>query len=202
MNTQIKHRFTGAVLFECDVPEASSGMAMRHALEAAVKSGADLSGADLSGADLYRANLSGAYLYRADLSGADLSGADLSGADLSGANLSGAYLYRAYLSGAYLSGAYLSGANLYRANVDGEEITLTPISMSGLEWGVLITDGHLRIGFQRHTHAEWAEFSDAEIEDMSSNALSFWAQWKSPLLAMCEAHASKVVRAESVEVPA
>jgi hypothetical protein len=69
------------VLFECDVPESiASGLAMRHALEQATKSGADLSGADLSGADL--------------------SGADLSGADLSGA----------YLSGAYLSGAYLSGA--------------------------------------------------------------------------------------------
>ena len=148
----IKHRHTGLTMFECDVPEASSGMAMRHALEAAVKSGANLSGADLSGANL--------------------------------------------------SGANLSWANLSWANVDGEEITLTPISMSGLEWGMLITDGYLRIGCQRHTHAEWAEFSDAEIEDMSDKALSFWAQWKSPLLAMCEAHASKVVRAESVEVPA
>jgi hypothetical protein len=79
------------VLFECEVPEGiDSGLAMRHALEAAVKSGADLSGADLRGAYLRGANLSGAYLRGADLSGADLSGADLSGAYLRGADLSGA----------------------------------------------------------------------------------------------------------------
>ncbi len=193
MKTQIKDRFTGAVLFECDTPDnVSSGLAVRDALEKAVASRANLSRANLFGADL-----SGADLYGANLSGANLSGADLSGADLYGANLSGANL-----SGADLSGANLSGADLSGAKVDGEEITLTPISMSGLEWGVLITDGYLRIGCQRHTHADWAEFGDTAIGAMSGNAPSFWAQWKAPLLAMCEAHASKVVRAESVEVPA
>ena len=69
MKTQIKDRFTGAVLFECDTPDnVSSGLAVRDALEKAVASRANLSGADLSGADLYGANLSGA-----NLSGADLS---------------------------------------------------------------------------------------------------------------------------------
>jgi len=71
MKTQIKDRFTGAVLFECDTPDnVSSGLAVRDALEKAVAS---------------RANLSGAELYGADLSGANLSRANLSGADLSGA---------------------------------------------------------------------------------------------------------------------
>ena len=79
---QITHRFTGAVLFECDVPDEQSGMAMRHALEQATKSSADLSGAYLSGADLSGANLSGAYLYRADLSGADLERAFFQNANL------------------------------------------------------------------------------------------------------------------------
>ena len=56
MKQQILNRYTRAVLFECDVPDdVSSGMAMRHALEKAVASGAYLSGANLS-----RANLSGA----------------------------------------------------------------------------------------------------------------------------------------------
>jgi Pentapeptide repeats (8 copies) len=207
MKQQIKNRFTGAVLFECDVPEEHSGMAMRYALEKATASRADLSGANLSranlsGADLYGASLSGAdlsgaNLSRASLSGADLYGANLYGADLSRADLSGADLSRADLSGADLSGADLSGANLSRASlsgakVDGEEITITPVSVVGLEWSVLITDGYLRIGCQRHTHAEWDEFDDEQIEDMSSNAPDFWAQWKAPLLAMCEAHASKV----------
>ena len=107
MNTQIKHRLTGAVLYECDCDGASDAVRIRQAVVAAVKSGENLSGADLSGAYLSGASLSGAYL-----SGAYLSGADLSGASLSGAYLSGAYLSGADLSGASLSGASLSGASL------------------------------------------------------------------------------------------
>ena len=111
MKMQIKNRFTGVVLFECDTPDSlSSGMAIRDALEKAVASRANLYGADLSGADLYGADLSRANLYGADLSRANLYGADLSGADLSRADLS-----RADLSGANLSGANLSGADLYGA---------------------------------------------------------------------------------------
>ena len=78
------------VLFECEAPEGmESGLHMRHALEKATESGADLSGADLSDANLSGANLSGAYLRGAYLRGADLSGAYLTYADLSGADLSG-----------------------------------------------------------------------------------------------------------------
>jgi len=128
MKTQIKDRFTGAVLFECDTPDnVSSGLAVRDALEKAVASRANLSradlyGASLYGADLYGANLYGANLSRASLSGADLSGANLSRADLSGANLSGANLSRASLSGADLSGANLSRASLYGANLSGADL--------------------------------------------------------------------------------
>ena len=108
---QIKHRFSGKVLFEHD------GDSIKIAVNVAVQSGANLSGANLSRADLYGADLSGANLSRADLSGANLSRADLYGADLYGANLSGANL-----SGADLSGADLSGANLSRANIKQSEI--------------------------------------------------------------------------------
>jgi hypothetical protein len=87
---QIKNRFTDAVIYEGEFAS------IRLCVEAAVRSGANL-----SGANLYGANLSGAYLSGADLYGANLSGADLSGANLYGANL---------------SGADLSGANLYGAN--------------------------------------------------------------------------------------
>ena len=119
MNTEIKNRFTGAIIVE-DGKYAS----IREAVE---KNKADLSGADLSGADLYgaylsRANLSGANLTRAGLSGANLSGANLYGADLYGANLSGANLYGANLSGADLSGADLSGADLYGADLSGANL--------------------------------------------------------------------------------
>ena len=72
---QIKHRYTGDVLFN------HFSDSLREAILAAVKAGADLRGADLSDADLSDAYLSGADLRGADLRGADLSGADLRGAD-------------------------------------------------------------------------------------------------------------------------
>ena len=61
---QIKHRYTGAVLYEHEPTDEqqASGLAMRAALEAAVKCGAYLSDANLSGANLSGANLSGAEL--------------------------------------------------------------------------------------------------------------------------------------------
>ena len=89
---QIKHRYTGAVLYEHEPTDEqqASGLAMRAALEAAVKCDANLSGANLRGANLSDANLSGANLRGANLRGAYLSGANLSGAYLRDANLSDA----------------------------------------------------------------------------------------------------------------
>jgi hypothetical protein len=77
MNPQIKHRYTGTVLFE-----GEAGMTTRVMLEKATTENANLYGADLRGADLYGANLYGANLRGADLYGANLRGADLRGADL------------------------------------------------------------------------------------------------------------------------
>jgi uncharacterized protein YjbI with pentapeptide repeats len=143
---QITDRFSGAVLYEHETIEKRQrdGLALREALEAACKAGANLAGANLDGANLAcanlagaylaGANLAGAYLYRANLAGANLDGANLAcanldGANLAGANLAGAYLYRANLAGANLDGAnlacanldgaYLAGANLAGANLDG-----------------------------------------------------------------------------------
>ena len=79
MKQKIKHRYTDAVLFECDVPDdVSSGLQMRHALEKAVSARANLAranleGANLEGANLEGANLAGAYLARANLAGAKFS---------------------------------------------------------------------------------------------------------------------------------
>ncbi len=84
MKIEIKHRFSGVVVF------AGEFLSMAAAVIEAIKSRAAISGANLSGADLSGANLSGADLSGADLSGANLSWANLSGANLSGANLSGA----------------------------------------------------------------------------------------------------------------
>jgi hypothetical protein len=73
MEIVIKSRWDSTVLFTC---EAAS---ILLALQAALKSGANLRGANLYGADL-----SGANLYGADLHGADLRGANLYGASLCG----------------------------------------------------------------------------------------------------------------------
>jgi uncharacterized protein YjbI with pentapeptide repeats len=78
-DTTIYHR-NGSVLYV-----AKGAADVRAAVEAAARSGANLSRAYLSGANLSRAYLSGANLSRADLSGANLSRANLSGANLSGA---------------------------------------------------------------------------------------------------------------------
>lgn len=63
-NLQIKHRYAGNILFEC---EETSGMLLRNALEMAIVAKADLREADLRGADLGEANLR-----EADLRGANL----------------------------------------------------------------------------------------------------------------------------------
>ena len=78
---EIKHRYENRILFEGEFGS------FKIAVEAAVKSRADLRGADLR--DAY---LRDAYLTGADLRDAYLRGADLRGADLRGADLRGAYL--------------------------------------------------------------------------------------------------------------
>src|SRR5690348_16557988 len=64
MKFEIKSRWHGSVLFAIETDS------WKLAVEAAVKSGADLSGADLSSADLSGADLSSASLSRADFSSA------------------------------------------------------------------------------------------------------------------------------------
>ena len=136
----------------------------------------------------------GANLYGANLYGADLRGANLRGADLRDANLRGADLRDANLRGANLYGADLDGANL-----DGEKIKKSPLSVVGLRYWCLISDGFMRLGCKRFSHDEWANFSDDEISDMDTGALEFWKQLKAPLLAMCKAHAPVVTPKEVAE---
>ncbi|MFA5323307.1 MAG: pentapeptide repeat-containing protein [Smithella sp.] len=81
MKHEIKSMKAGHVLFALDTAS------FRLCVEAAVKSGSDLSGSDLSGADLSGADLSGADLRGSDLRGSVLSGSDLRGSDLSGSNI-------------------------------------------------------------------------------------------------------------------
>jgi len=126
MKIEIKHRLTGAIMFELECGS------LRLAVEAAVKSGAYLGGAHLGGAhlggaylggaNLHDANLRDANLRGANLRGANLRDADLLGADLRGADLGGAYLGGAYLGGAHLRGAHLGGALLGGADLRGADL--------------------------------------------------------------------------------
>jgi uncharacterized protein YjbI with pentapeptide repeats len=132
-NQTIKHRYTGAVLFD-----GESGMTTRQMLEKSIlnkvsldgasRAGASLDGASLAGARLAGANLAGARLAYANLIGANLIGANLDGANLIGANLIGANLAGASLIGANLAGANLDGANLAGANLDGANLAGAKLS--------------------------------------------------------------------------
>ena len=114
---EIKHRFSGSVLFSLETES------LKLCVEAAVKGGANLGGADLGGANLDGANLRGAYLR--------------------GANLGGVNLYGAYLRGAYLGGADLDGANLDGAGKligDRPIIQISPIGSRSDYLTAYITD--------------------------------------------------------------
>jgi uncharacterized protein YjbI with pentapeptide repeats len=122
---EIKHRYTGAVLWtgEVEAPkDTPQSCLLGLAVLAALKAKADLTGANLIDAKLRRANLTGAKLRRANLIDADLIGANLIDAKLRGANLTGAKLRGANLIGADLTGANLTGADLTGANLTGANL--------------------------------------------------------------------------------
>ena len=202
-NYEIKNRWTGEVLFSCEIPDGmESGMIARHAVETAIAEDADLRGADLRGANLRGANLRGANLEDANLRGADLRDADLEDANLEDANLRGADLRGADLEDANLRGANLRGANLEDANLRGadlrdanlrganlEDAKNAPLIIPTLRWLVCINGfGYMRIGCQNHKVEQWKAFTDQEISRMDSDALKFWNKYKVMLLAACEAH--------------
>ncbi|RZG63633.1 pentapeptide repeat-containing protein [Acinetobacter bouvetii] len=193
---EIKNRWTGEVLFTCDIPEGmESGMIARHAVETAIAQDAnlrdanlrdaDLWGANLRDADLEDANLRGANLEDANLLGANLQGANLLGANLLGANLQGANLRDANLRDANLRGANLLGANLQGADLRGAKNA--PLVINSLRWMVYISGtGMMRIGCQEHSIERWKGFSDELISRMDSYALEFWNQHKAMLLGICD----------------
>ena len=109
---EIKHRYTGKVLFRLD-----TAMTAKETVEEATKARANLADANLTGTNLAGANLAGANLADANLTGTNLAGANLADADLAYANLAGTNLAGANLADADLAGANLAGANLAGANL-------------------------------------------------------------------------------------
>ena len=159
MQIEIKNRFTGSLIFECDAAS------LKVAVELAVSKKIGARGADLRGADLRGADLSSAYLSGADLRGADLRGADLSSADLSSADLSGAKIH------------------------DGITITKAPIQITGLAWLVSIWDHHMQIGCEFHSYDKWANFDDEDWLRMGGKEALLLKRQQYPALAMlCAQH--------------
>ena len=155
---EIKNRWTGEVLFTCEVPEGmESGMIARHAVETAIAQDANLQDANLQDANLRGANLRGA----------NLRGANLEDANLRGANLRGANLRDANLRGAKNSPLVINGLNW-----------IVYISGTGI----------MRIGCQEHSIERWKGFSDELISRMDGYALEFWNQHKVMLLNICDAY--------------
>ena len=155
---EIKHRYTGAVLFSARVDVSlSDGLKIGAAVKLAIKADANLAGANLADANLAGANLARAYLTGAYLTGANLAGANLAGANLAGANLARAYLADANLAGANLARAYLTDANLAGANLARANGLLD--CGSPYSWRVVIvahTDG-IRIS----ARCRWMTFEEA-----------------------------------------
>ncbi|UYF76599.1 pentapeptide repeat-containing protein [Acinetobacter ursingii] len=157
-NYEIKNRWTGEVLFSCEIPDGmESGMIARHAVETAIAEGANLRDANLRDANLGDADLWGANLRDANLGGANLRDANLGGANLWGANLR-----------------------------DAKNAPLIIPTLRWLV--CINGFGYMRIGCQNHKVEQWKAFTDQEISRMDSDALSFWNQYKVMLLAACETH--------------
>ena len=167
MKFEIKHRWTGEILFEC---KADS---MRLAVELAVRKKANLAGANLADANLAGANLAGA-----NLAGAYLADANLAGANLADANLAGANLARAYLADANLAGAKKvepkDFEHLFQIPQEGEIIGW------GKKAGVIVKmrvppdakrTGNIK---NRKCRSEWVEVLAVENENQSTMVVNQW----------------------------
>ena len=153
MQFSIKSRWTGEVLFSCELTAEVAGQAyglqLGFAVKEAVKVGASLDGASLDGASLRNASLDGASLRNASLDGASLVGASLVGASLVGASLVGASLRNASLDGASLRNASLDDASLRNASLDGASLvgaSLVGASLVGASLRNASLDGASLVG--------------------------------------------------------
>ncbi len=147
---EIRHRETGATLFENPIGFASAdsdARALGEALRLAAAGGIDLSFADLHGVDAR-----GLDLRNARLADALLNQARLDGADLSHANLSGATALQITAVGARFQGADLRSAHVWAATLDGADFRGAQAS------GINLEDTSLR-----RADLSEADFSDANL---------------------------------------
>jgi hypothetical protein len=164
MKIEIKNRFIGSIIFSIETDS------IKLAVEAAIKSKADLSSADLSyanlrSADLSYADLSYANLSYANLSYANLSYANLRSADLSYANLRSANLRSADLRSADLSYANLSSANLSYANLSSANLRSADLRSANLR------SADLRSADLSSANLSYANLRSADLNKLLSTPL-------------------------------
>ena len=172
MKYEIKHRFSGEVLFSLECAS------FKLCVEAAVKARANLTLANLTEANLTRANLTEANLTLANLTEADLTWANLTEANLTLANLTEANLTWANLTGANLTRANLTEANLTRANTDIKPASAED-AIFNLDTVRDIILGNPRTLEMQHWHSnnEWTERTcEEEKKCGTTHCLAGWLQ--------------------------
>ena len=78
--------------------------------------------------------------------------------------------------------ADLSEVNLRGAKTEDGALTFNPISITGLQYSIFITEYRLRIGCKSFTIEEWKLFDDEEINEMDDGALEFSKKYKPMIL--------------------
>ena len=87
------------------------------------------------------------------------------------------------LSGADLRGANLRGADLSGANLSGANLIVIHLPL----WTAIVQRETTSIGCQSHKNTEWMAFTDEQISEMHSEALSWWQLHKPLIQAAIEA---------------
>jgi uncharacterized protein YjbI with pentapeptide repeats len=146
--------------------------------------GGDFRGGDFRGGNFWGGNFLGGDFWGGYFRGGNFRGGDFRGGNFWGGNFRG---------GNFLGGDF-RGGDFWGGDFRGGAIKIKPQTLYGLHWRIIIVDDRMEIGCQRHTHAEWKKFTDAEISAMDSYALEFWKENKSFLLAACAAHAKRAKR--------
>lgn len=160
MKHQILNRWTGGVLFECEVPEiVPPEKAMAYTIIEALRAKCTIAGADLSSIDAGGIDFTGA-----DLRGADFTHAVLPGANFTGVNAPGADFVDATLSGANFTGAYLAnsdftGAYLGQVNFTGTCL-ISAIFACAFLGGAVLTNANIRRAVLAGTDLEDVCFSN------------------------------------------
>jgi uncharacterized protein YjbI with pentapeptide repeats len=166
MKFQIKNRFSGTVIFECEIDEqietASDSAKMGFVVQAAIKAAADLTGAALAHADLADADLTCTKLAYANLTHANLARADLTGTDLAYATLAYAKLTHADLAYADLAYADLTGTDLTHADLTCTKLTGTDLTAADLT-RAKIADANLAYANLTDAYLAYAENVPTDI---------------------------------------